>query len=247
MKKLLIKSLMFLATSLSLFSNETIVLSTGEWAPYTSEKDPKGQVAQKIVTEALKFENIDVSYKFYKWADAYSIAKDVKSDGTIPWFKNKKRENDFLFSKQAIIRTKMLFFHLKDKSFTWKSFDDLKKYKICGVKGYSTTKLLNDKGLSLTLSPNAKNCFTRLLLNEVDVVPSSYLVGYNIINKSFSPKDAARFTTHSKQVQRQTGAFFLVSKQNPHAIELVAKFDKGLKQLIKSGRYLEIIKDSIKK
>jgi len=238
---------MFIATSLSLFSNETIVLSTGEWAPYTSEKDPKGQVAQKIVSEALAFENIDVSYKFYKWADAYSIAKDLKADATIPWFKKDKREDDFLFSKQAIIRTKMLFFHLKDKSFTWKNFNDLKKYKICGVKGYSTTKLLNDKGLNLVISPDAKNCFKKLLSDEVDVVPSSYLVGYNIINKTFSSQEATKFITHPKQVQRQTGAFFLVSKQNPKAQELVAKFDKGLKKLIKSGRYLKIIKDSIKK
>ena len=247
MKKLIIYSLMFFTTSLSLYSSETIVLSTGEWAPYTSQKDPKGQVAQKIVTEALKFENVDVTYEFYKWADAYSAAQNLETDATIPWFKNDKREEKFLFSKQAIIRTKMLFFHLKDKKFTWENFEHLKEYKICGIKGYSTTKLLQDKGITPVISPNAQSCFKMLLTNEVDVVPSSYLVGYNIINKTFSPKDATRFVTHPKQVQRQTGAFFLVSKQNPKATELVAKFDKGLRKLIKSGRYLQIIKDAIKK
>ena len=145
MKKIFISSVLVLVFSLNLYSGETIVLSTGEWAPYTSEKNLKGRVAQTIVTEALKLEDIKVAYKFYDWSEAYSIAKEVKTDGTIPWFKSKEREVDFLYSKQAIIRTRMLFFHLKSNDFSWNNFDDLKKYKIGATEGFNTTKLLKDK------------------------------------------------------------------------------------------------------
>ena len=64
MKKLLVGFILGLCMSVSLYSNDTISNSTGEWAPYTSQNDPNGKVAETIVREAFKLEGIDVKYTY---------------------------------------------------------------------------------------------------------------------------------------------------------------------------------------
>jgi len=247
MKKLFIATMLVITATFSLLANEVINLSTGEWAPYTSQEDLKGQVAQTIVTEALKLENIDVVYKYYPWKRAYKIALDVDVDGTIPWFKTPERETEFYYSKQTIIRTKTVFFHLKNLDFDWKNYDDLKKYNIGGTLGFKAAKLLKDKGLKVELVATEEQNFRKLLTGKIDLTTASFLVGYNIINKTFDAGKAIVFTNHPKQVYPETGAYLLVSKKHPRGQELIDKFDRGLKKLILSGRYVKIIKESIRK
>jgi len=247
MKKLFVSFLLILTTVISTFANEVINLSTGEWAPYTSQDSKNGQVAQTIVTEAFKLENIDVVYVYKAWEETFKMAKDVKADGTIPWFKTKERQADFFYSKKAIIRTKTVFFHLKSLDFDWKSYDDLKKYKIGGTTGFKAAKLLKEKGLAVQMADTEELNFKKLLKGEIDITSSSLLVGFNLINKLFPAEKVSMFTSHSKKVYPATGAFLLVSKKHPKGQEIVDKFDSGLLKLIKSGRYIKIIKESIKK
>lgn len=247
MKKVFSTGLLLLLIAVNISANEVIKLSTGEWAPYTIENDSKGGVLQKIVNEALKLENIDVKYEFYSWEKAYQMAKELKSDGTIPWFKTSEREKDFLYSKNAIIRTETVFFHLKSLDFKWQNYEDLKNYKVGETSGFKTAKILEKKGIKVEMALSEKENFEKLLAGEIDVTSASYLVGYNIIKKNFSSKDTSKFTSHSKKVYPGTGIYFLVSKKHPKAKELVEKFDKGLKKLIRSGRYLKLIKESTSK
>jgi len=195
----------------------------------------------------LAEENIDVKYEFYSWEKAYTLAKEVQADGTIPWFKTKEREKDFLYSKNSILRTKTVFFHLKSLDFKWENYQDLKKYKIGETAGFKTAKILEEKGLKVDMALSETENFKKLLKGEIDLTSASYLVGHNIIKKNFSSKDAARFTSHSKKVYPGTGIYFLVSKKHPRAQELVDKFDSGLKKLIRSGRYVKLIKESTSK
>lgn len=247
MKKIFIAGLIIASSLVNLSANEVIKLSTGQWPPYTIENDDNGGVLQKIVNEALKEENIDVKYEFFSWEKAYKLAKEVEVDATIPWFKTKDREKDFLYSKNAITRTKTVFFHLKDLDFKWNKYEDLKNYKVGETSGFKTAKLLEAKGVNALMSLSEKESLQKVLSGEIDVTSVSYLVGYNIINKNFSASDAAKFTNHPKKVYPATGVYFLVSKKHPRAQELINKFDSGLKKLIKSGRYIKLIKEATKR
>jgi len=246
MKKI-IAGLLLVSSLVNVFGNDVIRLSTGEWPPYTTQNDAQGGILQKIVSEALSQENIDVKYEFFSWEKAYQVAKEVEFDGTIPLFKTAEREKDFIYSKNAITRTKTVFFHLKSTDFKWNKHEDLNNYKVGGTAGFKTAKILQDKGVKVDIALTEKENFEKLLAGDIEVTSSSYLVGYNIIKKSFSASDAAKFTSHPKKVYRATGVYFLVSKKHPKAQELVDKFDSGLKKLIKSGRYIKLIKESISK
>jgi len=247
LKKILLTGLLVLTSILNASTNEVIKVSTGEWPPYTTQKDNKIGLLQKIVSEAFAQENIDVKYEFNSWENAYNMAKEVSFDGTMPLFKTADREKDFLYSKNVIARTKTVFFHLKSLDFQWENYENLKKYKLGETSGFKTAKILKEKGINVEMALTEKENFDKLLAGDIDVTSASYLVGYGIINKNYSAQDAAKFTTHGKKVYPATGVYFLVSKKHPRAQELVDKFDSGLKKLLKSGRYIKLIKEAIKK
>jgi len=64
MKSILVSLIVSLMATVGLQASETITISTGEWAPYTSQNDPNGKVAETIVREAFKLEGIDVKYSY---------------------------------------------------------------------------------------------------------------------------------------------------------------------------------------
>ncbi len=145
----LITSFLLLLLSLSLYSKETLILSTGEWPPYTSEKDPKARVVQTLITETYKLANIDVLYKYYPWKRALRKAEDIEVDGSLPWSRTESREKLFYYSKKPIVNTRTVFFHLKSFNFDWESYEDLKSYSIGGTIGYTATEFLKNKGLDV--------------------------------------------------------------------------------------------------
>jgi len=246
MKKLCL-SLLFLFICLPIFANTTLVISTGEWPPYTSEKDPNARVIQTIVEEAFKLEDIDVVYRYFPWKRALKTAKELGVDGSLPWSKSTQREKVFYYSKQPIIKTKTVFFYLKSLDFKWEKFDDLKQYRIGSSIGYKVSNILIEKKLNVELVPKEEQNFKKLLAGRIDITPSSFFVGYYIINKLFPRDKAFAFTNDTKKVLPQSGVHFILSKKHPKAKEIIQKFDRGFEKLIQLGRYKKIVTESISK
>jgi len=248
MKQALIQFLFILILISPTLSKETIQLSTGEWAPFTSQNHLNGNVAQIIVNEAFKLVDIEVKYTYYPWKRAFILAKRVDADGTFPWRKNKQREADFFYSKQAIIKSPAVFFHLKKLDLKWENYQDLKKYKIGGTLSYTTVPFLEEKGLTVEVVPQEAQNFKKILAGRIDITPSSLLVGYAIIHKIFPKDKASMFTHHPRKLTiGDDGLHLLISKKHSRAKELMKKFDEGLNKLIISGRYDKIMTSFIQK
>jgi len=246
MKKLMTSFLLILIT-ISVYAKETLILSTGEWVPYTSQKDPNGRVLQTIVTQTFKLANIDILYKYYPWKRTYKTAQELKVDGTVAWFKKKEREEIFYYSAKPLINVKTVIFHLKTLDFDWKDFDDLKKYRIGGNLGYTSTQVLLDKNIKMEVVRTEEQNFKKLLLGRIDITPTSFFAGYYLINKLFAQDKTMLFTNHPKQVVPQNGIYFLIPKKHPRGKELMDIFNKAHNKLIKSGKYDQIIEDFILK
>jgi len=246
MKKL-ITSFFILLLTISLNAKETLIFSTGEWAPYTSQKDPNGRVLQDIVTETFKGINIDVLYKYYPWKRAYKIAQDAEVDGGVAWYKKKEREEFFYFSKKPLINIKTVIFHLRSLNFDWNDFDDLKEYKIGGNLGYTSTQVLLDRDIEVEVVRTEEQNFKKLLIGRIDITPTSFFAGYYLINKLFSKEKAMLFTNHTKKVVPQNGIYFIIPKIHPKGKELMDTFDKAFDKLENTGGYDRIINDFITK
>ncbi len=104
MKKVFLMLVLFIVMSIflssSAFSQTVVKMAIGEWAPFTSETDKTGKIAETIVTEAFKLEGIDVKYDYYPWKRSYELVKDGKADGTFPWTRKPERENDFIINPE---------------------------------------------------------------------------------------------------------------------------------------------------
>ena len=150
--------------TINLYAHGTINLLTGEWPPYTSKSELKGKMAEAIVSEAFKLEGVTVKYEYYPWKRSYRSAKEGFGAGTFPWYKSEQRENDFIVTKEPLLKVKNVFFHLKSLDFQWESYEDLKKYSIGGTIGYTDTALLQSKGLNVQLVPREELNLKKLLV-----------------------------------------------------------------------------------
>ena len=112
--RFLLASIFLILLAANIYAKEDIVTFTvGEWVPFTSQKDTKGRIAEEIVYEAMAIEGITVKYRHVPWKRALVEAMRADSDGSFPWYITQDRQKSFYYSKEAMISTKTVFFHLK--------------------------------------------------------------------------------------------------------------------------------------
>ena len=247
MKILATTILLLLLTSLNIYGKEDVVFFTvGEWVPFTSEKIEEGKIAQKIATEAMALEGITVKYRHVPWKRAFVEALRADSDGTLPWYITEERQKKFHYSKEALISTKTVFFHLKSLALKWNTYEDLNKYRVGGVLSFKTGKLLEKEGVKVEFVVTDLQNFKKILKGRIDIASASILVGSHIIKSTFDAKIAKQFTYSDKEIfSKSEMTYLIVSKRHPRGKELVNKFDRGILKLKVSGRYQEILDEVI--
>ncbi|MEL7401395.1 MAG: hypothetical protein AAFN68_12600, partial [Pseudomonadota bacterium] len=97
--------------SCRLWAAESIVITSGEWAPYISQKLPHYGITSRIVTEAFKQQNIETQYQFYPWNRSLNSARGGEVNATLGWAKTEEREQDFWFSSEPISIEQTVFFN----------------------------------------------------------------------------------------------------------------------------------------
>lgn len=221
-------------------SAETITVAVGNWPPFTSENNPQAGIAQKIATEAFALEGVSVIYHYCPWIRCYREAAKGYVDATLPWIQSKARSKPFIFSEEPLFHIKDVFFYLKENSFHWTSFLDLKRYRLGGTLGYYDTDLLEAHGLTLDTVSNERLNFKKMLVGRIDAYATSLTVGTYLIHHIFDPTTAAQFT-YSPKPLAENPVFIMFSRKSHKGIFLRHKFDQGFKKLKASGRYKAII------
>lgn len=227
-----------------LLSGETIIISTGEWAPYTSLNEPEYGVASAITSAAFKATSIEVKYKFLPWKRCEKYLQQGKVDAIMPYARNSQREFFYFFS-DSILVTKTLWFYLKNNKKvpdSYSSFRELKYLKIGGCLGYSTNRILEANNLTdnLELVSNEEQNLRKLINKRVDVIYLDELVGEKLINDKF-PSVIGKITTMETPVE-VSGVHLLTSKKNKQGKEIIEKFNKGLEKIREDGTYHELLK-----
>lgn len=238
MKKLLIVLSIYLC-SFSVYSEESVRLAIGEWSPFTSAKNPKGKIAEIVVEEAFKLSGYKVIFSYHPWKRSYELVKEGSADGTFPWYMSDRRKNDFFIANEPIMKEKEVFFHLKSTDFQWKTFDDLKKYRIGGTIGYSHVMQLKEQGVDVDVVASDDINLKKLLAGRIDAAPIGFMVGYDIINRLFSREKADLFTNNPHPL-REAEMYGLFSKNSQNGKRYADALSRGISQLKATGRYDEI-------
>jgi polar amino acid transport system substrate-binding protein len=248
MKKIILMILLFISTSASVFAEETIRLTNGEWPPWLSKDLKHYGLASHIVTEAFALEGVKVEYGFFPWKRAYQIAERGEWDGTAIWSKAPEREERFYYSDPVLYGT-LVFFHLKSYEFDWNTIEDLKGIKIGATLQYTYGKEFDNAAkagvIKVDYMPTDEQNYNKLLLGRIDIFPMERDVGYNMLRKNLKPEQVKLFTHHPKPI-RSTSFHLLLPKKLERSKRMLVLFNKGLKRLREMGKIDQFIASTIK-
>ena len=230
----------------SLLTVQSVRLTNGEWPPYTSETLPHGGLITRLVTAAFLEEGIEARYGYYPWKRAYKYGMSGEWDGALGWVPTEERRADYYFSEPVIYIDSALF-HLKGVAFDWNTIDDLRGWRLGAAAGYSYGEQWDSAVRSGRLvvdeaTDDATNLH-KLLHSRVDAVAIQVDVAKYLM-RQLTPQEAAQITRYPRLLDHTTSCL-AVSRRQPGASELIARFNRGLQRLKDSGAYAAIIAETL--
>jgi len=240
-KKIILFTLIFNIICSFAFGGKKIIIVTGEYAPYTSEKLEGYGLASEVSSAAFNEMGYTVEIKFYPWKRCELLVQRGEADAVIPYAKTEEREKIYVYS-QPIGFSKNKFFYSKKKfkkEIVYENLEDLSPYKIGGGVGYFYIPMFEKAGLNTEYIVSESGNMKKLNVGRIDFYILDELVGLNIIKELF-PKNTNDFGTLKKSYD-ESGMYLLFSKKNPKADKLAVEFNKGLEKIKEKGIYKKII------
>ncbi|MBF0230104.1 MAG: amino acid ABC transporter substrate-binding protein [Desulfamplus sp.] len=241
MKKIiLLVALVFLSANIC--SAAKVILVTGEWPPYTSEKMEGYGFLSEIVSAVFKEAGVEIEYQFYPWLRCERNIKDGKVYAAFPYIITDERKAIYDFS-DPLAKSTGRFFYLKSNiksDVVWEKYEDLKRYKIGGTAGYWCVKAFEDVGIKLDLAASDELSMKKLKGGRFDLLPADELVGWSII-KTLFPADINNFAVVEKPLNNDE-LRLMVSKTYPDAAVITKKVNEALQRIKANGVYSAILK-----
>lgn len=220
---------------------DRIVMATGEWAPYTSEKADNYGLFVEIVSAVTKEMGRTPIYKFYPWKRCENQVQLGKAWAAFPYARTEEREKMFAFSRD-VISAKSVFFYYKNrmKAVTWEKLEDLRPYRIGGVLGYFYKKEFEDAKLNVQYSTKEIMNIEKLIKGRIDLCPLNEPVGWEMIKSNY-PDEMKNFAILKKAHQRSP-LHIMVLKTNPESMRMLEQFDTALQKIKTTGIYEQILR-----
>ncbi|MCG8614758.1 MAG: transporter substrate-binding domain-containing protein [Desulfobacterales bacterium] len=240
-KKAIVLAIVMIMTAAMPSFAQTLTLTTGEWAPYTSSSmDGKG-VFTEIVTAVFNEMGKRPDVKFYPWKRCESMVGNGKAFAAFPYVITEERKAKFAFS-DTVMASREMFFYYGDRlnGVEWQTLTDLKSYKIGGTIGYHYEETFKAAGLDMDYNPKETASIKKLQAGRVDLFPVDELVGRQLI-KSIFPEEADKFKTLAKP-NTATDLRLMVNKNDAGAIATLEAFNKALAAIKANGAYQAILK-----
>ncbi|OZG74743.1 hypothetical protein BTA51_07165 [Hahella sp. CCB-MM4] len=223
-------------------ADPTLRVSVGNWEPYIGQDLPDEGMAAVILRESFANAGYDIELDFLPWKRAFGEAQDGHYDASYLWADREERREHFYYSIPVIVTTNV-FFYRRDSNFDWDDYGDLSQYNIGGVLGYQYSKewveAVDGRQFHPIMINSDKIGFDMLKVGRLDAFPASYLVGLDILRSDFSEQQRHDILVHRRKITVH-GLHLIVAKTIPHALDIVADFNRGYSKLAKEGRFRKI-------
>lgn len=174
-------------------TQETVTVSTGEWAPYTTGEDEFHGAALHIVSAAFQAVGLEVGYPWYPWARAMHEAEVSNTDFSGIRFCNEGRESGFDYT-DPVVSSVNVFSNRKDNDFDWTDYDSFPQGKPVGRtiscsygeefdEAVKTGRISTDDARNDTLN------FRKLIRGRIDAFAVTYLVELRPAEESVPLRD----------------------------------------------------------
>lgn len=238
------------------------LLTAGGYQPFTDQALPQGGMLTAVIERALQEQHKKVAGPSSKvvWINDWAahlnplLANKVFDLG-FPWFrpdcKNYDKLDDpakyrcdaFYFSK-PVFEILVVFFKMKNSSFTFPSDNDVIGKKLCRPAGYFTFDLdkggrnwIKDKKIILLQPQSVDECFKMLEKGEVDAVALNEFTGRAAVKKG---KMQSVVDVLDRPVSILT-LHVIVAKSHKRAKALLKYVNEGLAAIRADGIYGEIV------
>ena len=224
-------------------SKEHLTFSVFEYPPFLMERSDDYGLEPAIVRQAYEQMGGTVSFVFVPPARAIEMAKLGLVDGTVGWVHSDERAANFYFS-ETIARAPLVFFHIKQKAFSWNNYAELQGKTIGTVNQYyygsDFQKALQSGHFQIESVSDDRLNLKKLVAGRIDLTPVNLYVGYYLAKELFDA-EAAKLITHNARQLKVSEHHLLLPKVLPQSQSRLALFNEGLFALKKSDEYQAIL------
>ncbi|WP_425628152.1 substrate-binding periplasmic protein [Vibrio neptunius] len=237
----LISLLFSLCVFSSLANDKTVRFAVGDWEPYTSSlSDPELKISETLVRRAFEIRGYAVELEYYPWVRSYQYAIRGDFDGSFPWMKNEDRVKDFIYSEPFFSQRVQFFYH-SDIPFSWHDAKDLNKFQIGATQGYQATHIMEQLGVDVEVNNSEETNFQKMAKGRLDAYPTGVERGLYLI-KHYVPEALRPYIKLDGKPLIEDDMFVIFSRfDNERSRILVKEFNAGLKQLMETGEYKQIM------
>jgi len=219
---------------------ETLQVAGSLWPPYIDGNLPEGGLATDLVRTGLTKAGYDIQANVETWTRAYQGVAVGVYDVVVSVWETQARSEDLLFSEPYLMND-IVFLSRADLLVDYQDLADLMGYRI-GVERDFAYEEAFDADPNLNKVVNNHLIQNLLLLREgrIDLlVGDKWSILYQI--SEFMPDDVSEFRMLPKPLIRRALRMG-VSRRNPDAGEIVARFDAALKAMREDGTYNALVK-----
>lgn len=221
---------------------DSLPLATGEWPPYTGAGLDDGGFFTALVMEVVRTMGLEPRVRIGSWGSAEEGVRTGDVWGAFPYAINDEGQKPFWFS-EPIMLTRTVFFYdggrLRDPP-QYRLLEDLRAYRIGGVRGYWYESLFARAGLQVIAMESDEENVRALVRGDVDLAAMDLQVGRWLLCRQDS-KDMGRISVLDPPLLSGT-AHVLISRTYPDAAGLMQRFNAALGEVRRSGRYRKLLK-----
>ncbi|WP_217450677.1 substrate-binding periplasmic protein [Vogesella oryzae] len=238
--------LFLLLCPLSTLGAETplqVRFSNPAYPPFLGEQLAQGGIMSAVVREVFRRGNVSVSYSWYPNNRALQLARSGGSDGSLGWTPNEERQQDLLFSEQ-VVPFRMVLFQRVGESYPWQTLADLAPYRIGITAGnfYSDdfSRLQQQGVLKVDIAGDDNSNLRKLLVGRIDLFPMEWEAGQLLVHSQLRSVQARKLVPQAREYWT-TPLCVALSRKNPQAPELLARFNRELRKMRSSGELARLI------
>ena len=219
--------------------DKSVSLAYLSYPPYYAADLPNGGPLTEIVEAAFISQGYQVSRKQLPWSRALQWTQDGKYDALYSAWYRQDREEFFAFS-EPLPGNELVLFKRKNSDISFKTYADLKPYKIGIVRGYANPPGFDEAGLMLEAVTSDKQNLLKLAGSRIDLVLADKALGnYVLATEMPSAKGALiDWIEPPLAVEKQ---YLMFSKKATDYMKKKEDFDRGLKLITDSGKLQSII------
>jgi|TARA_B100001971_G_C18139322_1_gene509468 polar amino acid transport system substrate-binding protein len=226
-------------------AEQSITVVGDSWAPYNAVPNSTNEgYFIDILREIFEPQKIAIKYYLKPWKRAVQDVRSGEDTALLGPFKSEAP--DFVFPKQEVGKTSLVFFTHSSSDWEFSGVNSLKNIQIGIINGYDYRPWLLDyvrktpgSAIKLSGTDAIERNLKMLMRGRIDAIPSNY-TSFMYRAKKLGLDKKVRFAGKDN-IGKTKKLYIAFSPNFENSVTLATMFDAGISALRKSGRLSNIL------